>query len=101
MATLAPPSSLSTVWWLRKGLRLHDNPALLDALDGQPSCVHPLFVLEPHFLRPERVGAARLRFLLQTLEDLDCSLRKRNSRLIVLRGAWLRDGALCCSFHVA
>jgi cryptochrome len=101
MATLAPPSSLSTVWWLRKGLRLHDNPALLDALDGQPSCVHPLFVLEPHFLRPERVGAARLRFLLQTLEDLDCSLRKRNSRLIVLRGAWLRGGALCCSFHVA
>jgi cryptochrome len=48
--------------------------------------VHPLFILDPHFLSPDRVGAARLRFLLESLADLDAGLRKRNSRLIVLHG---------------
>lgn len=76
----------STVWWLRKGLRLHDNPALLAALEGASS-LQPLFILDPHFTKPQVVGAARLRFLLESLHDLDASLRKRNSRLIVLHGA--------------
>ena len=77
---------VSTVWWLRKGLRLHDNPALLAALEGA-SAVHPLFVLDPAFLKPQKVGAPRLRFLLESLADLDAALRLRNSRLIVLHGA--------------
>jgi cryptochrome len=75
----------STVWWLRKGLRLHDNPALLAALEGA-TAVHPLFVLDPVFLKPAKVGAPRLRFLLESLADLDVQLRARNSRLIVLHG---------------
>ena len=78
-------AALSTVWWVRKGIRLHDNPALLKAVEGA-SAMTPLFVLDPHFLKPNRVGAARLRFLLESLTDLDASLRKRNSRLLVLHG---------------
>ncbi|KAG7255284.1 hypothetical protein CRUP_023640, partial [Coryphaenoides rupestris] len=46
---------VNTIHWFRKGLRLHDNPALQE-------------------------------FLLQSLEDLDASLRKLNSRLFVIRG---------------
>jgi cryptochrome len=76
----------ATVWWLRKGLRLHDNPALLAALDGS-SALHPLFILDPWFTTPDKVGGARMRFLLEALADLDASLRQRNSRLIVLHGA--------------
>ncbi len=89
-ASLAMSSSaapLSTVCWFRKGLRLHDNPSLLAALEGA-GAVQPLFVLDPQFLAPQRVGAARLRFLLESLTDLDAGLRRRGSRLIVLHGAW-------------
>jgi hypothetical protein len=63
-----------SVLWFRKGLRLHDNPALVRACEGA-AAVQPIFVLDPWFLAPERVGANRLRFLLESLHDLDASLR--------------------------
>ena len=72
--------------WFRKGLRLHDNPALLAACEGGASAVQPIFVLDPWFLKPEKVGANRLRFLLESLEDLDVSLKERGSSLLVLHG---------------
>jgi DNA photolyase len=81
-----PQMGGNTVVWFRKGLRLHDNPALLAALDGA-TAVMPLFILDPHFLKPQNVGGARMRFLLESLSDLDASLRARSSRLIVLHGA--------------
>lgn len=81
---------MHTLCWFRKGLRLHDNPALLAAVEGA-SAVFPVFILDPHFVKPHNVGGARLRFLLQSLADLDASLRARKSRLIVLHG----ERALC------
>ena len=71
--------------WFRKGLRVHDNPALVKACEGA-SAVQPVFVLDPWFTKPERVGANRLRFLLESLTDLDASLRARGSSLLVLHG---------------
>ena len=41
--------------WFRKGLRLHDNPALLEALKDAEA-VFPVFVIDPWFTTPERVG---------------------------------------------
>lgn len=73
------------VLWFRKGLRLHDNPALMKACE-EATAVQPIFVLDPWFLSPQRVGANRLRFLLESLEDLDASLRARGSFLLVLHG---------------
>mmetsp|Transcript_41365 Transcript_41365/g.74394 ORF Transcript_41365/g.74394 Transcript_41365/m.74394 type:complete len:88 (+) Transcript_41365:10-273(+) len=32
--SLAMPIKSNSVLWFRKGLRLHDNPALLEAIDG-------------------------------------------------------------------
>ncbi|XP_059621504.1 cryptochrome-1-like isoform X2 [Phlebotomus argentipes] len=74
-----------TVHWFRKGLRLHDNPALLSGLVGAVTfrCV---FVIDPWFAGSSNVGINKWRFLLQCLEDLDRSLRKLNSRLFVIRG---------------
>jgi hypothetical protein len=89
MAAAGASGGAATVWWLRKGLRLHDNPALLAVLEGA-SAVHPLFILDPTFLAPASVGGARLRFLLESLADVDAQLRQRNSRLIVLHGARVR-----------
>ena len=78
-------SAISTLFWFRKGLRLHDNPALAAAVEGT-SKLYPVFCLDPWFVSSGRVGANRLHFLLQSLQDLDQSLRKHDSRLIVLRG---------------
>uniref|UniRef100_A0A4W4G9Q0 Photolyase/cryptochrome alpha/beta domain-containing protein n=1 Tax=Electrophorus electricus TaxID=8005 RepID=A0A4W4G9Q0_ELEEL len=73
------------VHWFRKGLRLHDNPALQEALAGADTarCV---YVLDPWFAGAAKVGVNRWRFLLESLEDLDASLRKLNSRLFVVQG---------------
>ncbi|KAM9657984.1 cryptochrome-2 isoform 2-T3 [Trichechus inunguis] len=87
-AALAPAPSIdgaSSVHWFRKGLRLHDNPALLAAVRGA-RCVRCVYILDPWFAASSSVGINRWRFLLQSLEDLDRSLRKLNSRLFVVRG---------------
>nr|XP_025121948.1 cryptochrome-2 isoform X3 [Bubalus bubalis] len=87
-ATQAPAArgdGASSVHWFRKGLRLHDNPALLAAVRGA-HCVRCVYILDPWFAASSSVGINRWRFLLQSLEDLDRSLRKLNSRLFVVRG---------------
>ena len=76
----------TTCVWFRKGLRVHDNAALVEAAAGSGS-VLPLYVLDPYFARPEFVGAPRYRFLLESLADLDATLRARyGSQLCVVRG---------------
>uniref|UniRef100_A0A8C5GN21 Cryptochrome-1-like n=1 Tax=Gouania willdenowi TaxID=441366 RepID=A0A8C5GN21_GOUWI len=79
--TMAPNS----IHWFRKGLRLHDNPALEEAVLGAGT-VRCVYFLDPWFAGSSNVGVNRWRFLLQCLEDLDASLRKLNSRLFVIRG---------------
>ncbi|XP_045176201.2 cryptochrome-1-like isoform X2 [Mercenaria mercenaria] len=74
-----------SIHWFRKGLRLHDNPALLEACKNA-SHVWPVFVMDPWFAETARVGVNRWRFLLQTLQNLDDNLKKINSRLFVVRG---------------
>ncbi|MBN3321972.1 CRY1 protein, partial [Atractosteus spatula] len=76
---------VNTVHWFRKGLRLHDSPALRESLKGAAS-LRCVYILDPWFAGSSNVGINRWRFLLQCLEDLDASLRKLNSRLFVIRG---------------
>lgn len=66
----------SSIHWFRKGLRLHDNPALLAAATDCRR-LHPLFILDPS---RGRAGANAQRFLLDALQDLDGSLREMGSR---------------------
>lgn len=75
----------NSIYWFRKALRLHDNPALNYAFENSAR-VYPIFILDPFFVSSARVGANRWRFLVETLRDLDESLRKKNSRLLVVRG---------------
>ncbi|XP_032416101.1 cryptochrome-1-like isoform X3 [Xiphophorus hellerii] len=75
----------NSIHWFRKGLRLHDNPALREAVRGAGT-VRCVYFLDPWFAGSSNVGVNRWRFLLQCLEDLDASLRKLNSRLFVIRG---------------
>ena len=56
--------AMRTVFWFRKGLRLHDNPALVAALEGCTT-LYPVFCLDPWFVSSGKVGTNRMRFLLE------------------------------------
>uniref|UniRef100_A0A8B9H5W9 Cryptochrome circadian regulator 4 n=1 Tax=Astyanax mexicanus TaxID=7994 RepID=A0A8B9H5W9_ASTMX len=76
-----------TLHLFRKGLRLHDNPTLLGALESS-AVVYPVYVLDRAFEEGGmRVGVLRWRFLLQSLQDLHARLRAVGSRLFVVRGS--------------
>ena len=65
------------------------NNSFLSPLTGHNMINHQFFQLRPHegFLYLTVYCLSPLtRFLLQSLEDLDSSLRKLNSRLFVIRG---------------
>ena len=57
--------------------------------------MYPVFVIDPHFMKPDpnafspgssRAGLNRIQFLLESLMDLDSSLQKLGSRLLILKG---------------
>ena len=82
---MAAANSAAAIYWFRKAHRLHDNPALNYALENS-KVVYPVFILDPWFVKNYRVGPNRWRFLVQSLQDLNESLVKKKSRLLVLRG---------------
>jgi cryptochrome len=47
---------------------------------------YPIFILDPHFANPDTVGPLRYSFLLDSLTDLDISLRRLGSRLYLFQG---------------
>jgi cryptochrome len=73
------------VHWFRKGLRLHDNPSLLDAINNALT-VYPIIILDPWFANPSIIGVNRYIFFLQSLSDLDESLKKLGSQLFIVNG---------------
>ncbi|XP_059640491.1 (6-4)DNA photolyase isoform X2 [Cornus florida] len=84
----------NSLMWFRKGLRIHDNPAL-EYSASDSNYLYPVFVIDPHYMEPDpnsfspgsaRAGLNRIRFLLESLVDLDSSLQKLGSRLLVLKG---------------
>lgn len=79
--------------WFRKALRLHDNPALIAALevakgarDSNGSAVFPVYVLDGDCYHMKRCSALRANFLVECLNDLDAGLRSLGSRLYVVSG---------------
>lgn len=57
---------VNSVHWFRKGLRLHDNPALQEALDGADT-VRCVYVLDPWFAGSANVGFNRWRLVFEIL----------------------------------
>ncbi|KAH9607866.1 hypothetical protein KSS87_000002 [Heliosperma pusillum] len=83
-----------SLMWFRKGLRIHDNPALQHAAYGS-DFVYPVFVIDPHYMEPDpgafspgssRAGVNRIKFLLESLSDLDSNLTNIGSKLVILKG---------------
>ena len=72
----------AAVWLATRDLRVHDNPALAAAAAAGGGRVVPLFVIDPAIPKP----ANRAAFLAASLADLDASLRRRGSALVVRHG---------------
>lgn len=73
------------IWWIRRDLRLANNQALLTALDAGEQVI-PTFIIDPVFQDSPMVGEKRRMFLWAGLRQLDQSLRKRGSYLVIRRG---------------
>ncbi|XP_055380996.1 cryptochrome-1 [Condylostylus longicornis] len=81
--------STITVLWFRHGLRLHDNPALIDAINNcklNNSKLLPIFIFDGETAGTKIVGYNRLKFLLDSLNDLDRKFQQYNGRLTIAYG---------------
>ncbi len=72
----------STIIWFRQDLRLQDNEALIEAVRNSDQLV-PVYIFD---LKPNRIGEARTRFLLESVINLRQQLRTNGSDLIVRIG---------------
>lgn len=72
---------MTSIWWIRRDLRLTDNPTLHAALEA--GSVIPLFILDPAF---DSASARRKDFLYEGLRELDKGLRECTSYLVLRRG---------------
>lgn len=73
------------ILWFRRDLRLRDNEivklATVDDIE-----VLPCFIIDPWFYEQVEVGKARVKFLFESLENLDNNLRARGSQLYLFEG---------------
>ena len=80
-----------SIIWFKTDLRITDNETLVQAVSASDE-VLPVYILDDRLLddRPfglRRIGAFRMKFLLESLEDLDYSLRSRGSGLLFRMGS--------------
>lgn len=68
---------MKTIVWFKRDLRLHDHAPLMSARGD----VLPLAIIEPSWLGAADASARHRRFYLESLADLDRTLRAKGSRL--------------------
>lgn len=73
------------IHWFRRDLRVSDNVALSEAAKRAETVI-PLFIFEDAFRTGPDVGAARLAFLLQSVESLRKNLAELGHTLVVRCG---------------
>lgn len=78
-------SQAAVIHWFRRDLRLRDNIALHQACEGDKPVI-PLFVIDTELIQADRVGASRMRFLLDALQSLDKSLQSYGTHLLIRQG---------------
>lgn len=72
------------ILWLRRDLRMADNPALYEAAKAGP--VIPVFVLDDERAKTHAYGGASRWWLHHSLESLQNSFAKRHSRIVLRKG---------------
>lgn len=79
-----------SIVWFKTDLRLHDNQALVEAIAHSDEII-PVYCLEDALFQPsaygfQKISAFRLKFLLESVKDLDQGLRALGSGLLFLKG---------------
>ena len=88
------------IHWFRRDLRVSDNTALNEAVRRSEEVI-PVFVLEDALRTGPDVGAARLAFLLRSLDSLRQNLAELGYPLVIRRGRSVEViPALCREFGV-
>ena len=80
----AGEAELRAVWWMKRDLRLRDNPALTAARAGH-AWVLPLYVFEPSVIEASEASAFHLRACVEALASLRERLRTMESDVFVAR----------------
>ena len=79
-----------SIVWFTTDLRLNDNETLAEAIHQSDEIIPFYCIDELHFQTTEfgfkKTGSFRAQFLLESLTDLDKSLRERGAGLIVVKG---------------
>ena len=78
-------SQQPVIHWFRRDLRMRDNIALHQACESDNPVI-PLFVIDTDLLKAERIGAPRVRFLLDALQSLDEKLQEYGTKLLIRQG---------------
>ena len=78
-------SKKPVIHWFRRDLRLRDNIALHHACEGDNPVV-ALFIIDTELLKADRVGAPRVRFMLDALTALDNRMREYGTQLLIRHG---------------
>ncbi|KAK3927894.1 Cryptochrome-1 [Frankliniella fusca] len=79
-------ASKASVLWFRRGLRLHDNPALTTALSSG-NHLYPIFIFDGETAGIYKDSSYnRVRFFLECLQDLDSQLRAKKGKLHFIQG---------------
>ena len=74
------------ILWFRRDLRLNDNESVFLSTANNVA-VLPCFIIDPWFYQKwADIGFSRVRFLFESLENLDANLRKFGSRLYLFEG---------------
>lgn len=82
---------MTQIVWLRRDLRLADQPALAAAVANSEPVI-PVYILDDEMPRHRKMGGASRWWLYYSLVSLDADLRKHGSRLTLRRGR--SDGVL-------
>ena len=72
---------MTSIWWIRRDVRLTDNAPLHAALEA--GSVIPVFILDPAF---DSASARRKNFLYEGLHALDKDLHEHDSYLVIRSG---------------
>jgi deoxyribodipyrimidine photo-lyase len=76
---------MTRIVWFRRDLRVRDNPSLRAAADSSERVV-PVFCFDDRLLHGRHSSGPRTQFMLECLADLDGSLQRLGSGLVIRHG---------------
>lgn len=74
------------IMWFRHGLRVHDNPALIESTKGTNVSLFPIFTFDGESAGTKSVGFNRMKFLLDSLKDLNDYFKRLGGKLHLIEG---------------